>query len=291
MTARTRRAPLVAVLAAVSALALGACTSSSDIESAAATAGRRRRRAGRRHQPRPGPGAHPAGPGGHRPAAAGPRGRRRAAGRDHPVQRTAGLLRRRQHHPDRQRDRHRPAGRRRAGPRRWSWCPPPGPNWPLATAVRRRRRHHLQRHGHRGAQAAVRLLLLPGRQPGLPGRRRLRPGRSASPRTSPASPSPSARAPTRRRSCSPGTSRTRPPGSTPVDVAVLPERLRRHPRPCSPAGSTCTSARTPPPRTRRRPRPTTSRSSARSTAAGRTPRRSPSPPPRATGSRRPSPPR
>ena len=37
MTARTRRAPLVAVLAAVSALALGACTSSSDIESAAAT--------------------------------------------------------------------------------------------------------------------------------------------------------------------------------------------------------------------------------------------------------------
>jgi polar amino acid transport system substrate-binding protein len=37
MTARTRRAPLVAVLAAVSALALGACTSSSEIESAAAT--------------------------------------------------------------------------------------------------------------------------------------------------------------------------------------------------------------------------------------------------------------
>jgi len=36
MTARTRRAPLVAVLAAVSALALGACTSSSEIESAAA---------------------------------------------------------------------------------------------------------------------------------------------------------------------------------------------------------------------------------------------------------------
>ena len=37
MTARTRRAPLVAVLAAVSALALGACTSSTEIESAAAT--------------------------------------------------------------------------------------------------------------------------------------------------------------------------------------------------------------------------------------------------------------
>ena len=37
MTARTRRAPLVAVLAAVSALALGACSSSSDIEEAAAT--------------------------------------------------------------------------------------------------------------------------------------------------------------------------------------------------------------------------------------------------------------
>ncbi|CCH87590.1 Amino acid-binding transporter [Modestobacter italicus] len=36
MTARTRRAPLVAVLAAVSALALGACTSSTEIESAAA---------------------------------------------------------------------------------------------------------------------------------------------------------------------------------------------------------------------------------------------------------------
>jgi polar amino acid transport system substrate-binding protein len=36
VTARTRRAPLVAVLAAVSALALGACTSSSDIEQAAA---------------------------------------------------------------------------------------------------------------------------------------------------------------------------------------------------------------------------------------------------------------
>jgi polar amino acid transport system substrate-binding protein len=36
VTARTRRAPLVAVLAAVSALALGACSSSSEIESAAA---------------------------------------------------------------------------------------------------------------------------------------------------------------------------------------------------------------------------------------------------------------
>ena len=36
MTARTRRAPLVAVLAVVSALALGACTSSNDIEEAAA---------------------------------------------------------------------------------------------------------------------------------------------------------------------------------------------------------------------------------------------------------------
>jgi polar amino acid transport system substrate-binding protein len=36
VTARTRRAPLVAVLAAVSALALGACTSSGEIESAAA---------------------------------------------------------------------------------------------------------------------------------------------------------------------------------------------------------------------------------------------------------------
>ena len=36
MTARTRRAPLVAVLAAVSALALGACSSSGDIEKAAA---------------------------------------------------------------------------------------------------------------------------------------------------------------------------------------------------------------------------------------------------------------
>lgn len=36
MNARTRRAPLVAVLAAVTALALGACTSSSDIEEASA---------------------------------------------------------------------------------------------------------------------------------------------------------------------------------------------------------------------------------------------------------------
>jgi polar amino acid transport system substrate-binding protein len=36
VTARTRRAPLVAVLAAVSALALGACSSSGEIESAAA---------------------------------------------------------------------------------------------------------------------------------------------------------------------------------------------------------------------------------------------------------------
>jgi polar amino acid transport system substrate-binding protein len=36
VTARTRRAPLVAVLAAVSALALGACTSSGEIEKAAA---------------------------------------------------------------------------------------------------------------------------------------------------------------------------------------------------------------------------------------------------------------
>ncbi|MCW2508654.1 MAG: Amino acid-binding transporter [Modestobacter sp.] len=39
MTARTRRAPLVAVLAAVSALALGACSSSGEIESAAAADG------------------------------------------------------------------------------------------------------------------------------------------------------------------------------------------------------------------------------------------------------------
>jgi polar amino acid transport system substrate-binding protein len=37
VTARTRRAPLVAALAVVSALALGACTSSSDIEEASAT--------------------------------------------------------------------------------------------------------------------------------------------------------------------------------------------------------------------------------------------------------------
>ena len=118
MTARTRRAPLVAVLAAVSALALGG------VQPAPATiesAGRRRRRRQRRAaSSTPAPtrtGSTPRRPPTRSrccPPAIGDDGtlarrRRRRA-------RAAGLLRRRRQDPDRHRDRHRPAGRRRARP-------------------------------------------------------------------------------------------------------------------------------------------------------------------------------
>ena len=62
-------------------------------------------------------------------------------------------------------------------------------DWPLAAAVRRRRRRDLERHRHRGAQGALRLLVLPQRPARLAdrARRATTHGRSRSRRTSPAS--------------------------------------------------------------------------------------------------------
>ncbi len=188
VTPRTRRARLVPVLAAVSLLALAACTERQPRSRSRPPPGGRAatglavntsRRPGPRPQHRVSDEAIALLPDGMR------RGRHadRRGGRLH---RTAELPRRRQQDAS--------SATRPTSP---SWSPTarPGPGaghhrlvqLAAGHAVRRGGRGDLQRHGHRGAQGAVRLLLLPRRPARLVlAQRRLRADDRPSRRTSPA---------------------------------------------------------------------------------------------------------
>ena len=195
-------------------------------------------------------------------------GERHAQGRDRHVRRPAAdLVRQRRDDPDRQRDRPRLPGRRRAragGRDRADVVGEPLP-------VRRERRSTTpvrQHHRHRGAQGEVRLRLLPVDSLAFEATAGSDSGERAG-RTSPVARSPSAPARTRSRSCSAG---TREQGGRPGAGRhpLLPERQPTSCSPSSRAVSSSTSARTvrllPP-----RARPARPRSSACSPAAATSP--------------------